>query len=243
MAVVRARKLPRKKQRSSSFDLYLLLKVGKILLSVLCLVFCVVGLLYVYPFVASICMDTMPNLWVTFRAWLTPPVLFVFMNLVVGVLAVNSGFVKRKKIGGVPLSKVDENLEEDHSTSDTLNENSVTSKLTVSNGSKSKTSASVFRLVRSKSEQISLLRKPDLRSLKKFGTIESTSSSSIFKKASSVTSNVIVGDNSPDDEPVVGGEEVDKKAEAFIGRFYQQMRLQRLESLLRYKDRIQGSQS
>lgn len=97
-------------------------------------------------------------------------------------------------------------------------------------------------LGRSKSDTIPTvdLRPPPLpQKLKKSGTFESAFSHfdsqalSVLDATPEVVNAVDSDDNTPED-----AEEVNAKADDFINKFKQQLKLQRLESIMRYKDMI-----
>lgn len=182
---------------------------------------------YLHPFLLPVLTEAMPHLWSILQGWFTAPFLFVLLNFVVGALYLSSKRMPRDN--GEP-----DGTQTDDGNPD-VREGLVDGKRPTAEeakpGIRARFEGKPFtRLVRSKSEQIAAPVKRTEHAgsrLKKAGTFESTSHSPAAVKP------VVVADLPEDEQPPAGSEEVDKKAEDFIGRFYQRMKLQRLDSLLR----------
>lgn len=66
------------------------------------------ALWYFYPHLLSKCIATISEVLAGFKAWFTPPLLFLLMNVVVLALAFTSGFIKQR-----PLNRLDGEERED----------------------------------------------------------------------------------------------------------------------------------
>lgn len=181
---------------------------------------CIAGF-YVHRFLLPIVHVTHPmlQLWSVLQAWpLTPPFRFVLLHGVIGALYCTSGTLWRCKgrhPDGTTMSEThDRNPDEPDGLSDGKRPEV-----------ESKSGKPFVRLARSKSDGIALrTRRMEYAAspqLKKVSTFELTSHS-----APAVKRVVIVADPAEDEQPPAGSEEVDKKAEEFISRFYQNLRLQ-----------------
>ncbi|KAH7372843.1 hypothetical protein KP509_17G024100 [Ceratopteris richardii] len=195
------------------------------------------------------------------QGWMTAPILFVFVNLVVGTLYFNSTMLPKAcceemqarevaydksptppvstTTSGGAVCRDNETIRSETETNENAETASVVPVSKPLSGLRARIerSKSFSRLIRSKSEQLF----PTLTSRKH-------EDGSRYKKASSFEGAlgarprkpVVVVDDTPEDDSfsgtATGGsemEEVDKKAEAFISRFYEKIKLQRIESLRR----------
>ncbi|MCO5565056.1 hypothetical protein L7F22_018727 [Adiantum nelumboides] len=188
---------------------------------------------YVHPHLLPLATEGVPQLWRAAQSWMTAPILFLLLNVVVGTLYVSKrlappeeaaeGRAPPKKAGDKKMPRPDGGAVEAGG--------GVPAKAAATpTGLRARLekSRTLSRLVRSKSEQI-----PPI-------TVKGVSpESSRLKKAVTTPRSrkqvVVVADPPDDGPPQAGHEEVDKKAEDFISRFYHKVKLQRLDSLLRHQ--------
>lgn len=206
---------------------------------------------YLHPHLLPLVMESIPQLWREAQSWMTAPILFLLLNVVVGTLYVSSNMLasSNKKAQedekGAPATvlqpaQVAAVADKQLSPDDRSGLASVASRpATTGLRARFEKSKTLTRLVRSKSEQIPPTSYMSEASgsaitgrLKKAGT---------FEASPRARKPVVVVADPPEDAPP-GHEEVDKKAEDFISRFYQKVKLQRLDSLLRQQQQ-QGAAS
>ncbi|KAI5075029.1 hypothetical protein GOP47_0010990 [Adiantum capillus-veneris] len=191
----------------------------------------VVGV-YVHPHLLPLASEgVVPQLWQAAQGWMTAPILFLLLNVVVGTLYVTKRVSPPEleaEIGREPApASRDQQLSPERAAEPPEPIKPASAKGLRARFEKSRT---LSRLVRSKSEQIPpISAKAEASRLKKAGTFETTPRSR----------PVIVVADPPEDAPSAGHEEVDKKAEDFISRFYHKVKLQRLDSLLRQQQQQQ----
>ncbi|MCO5584259.1 hypothetical protein L7F22_038183 [Adiantum nelumboides] len=188
---------------------------------------------YVHPHLLPLATEGVPQLWRAAQSWMTAPILFLLLNVVVGTLYVSkrlappeeaaegraSPVLAPKKVGDKKLPRTDGGAVQ-------AGGGVATRAAAAPTGLRARLgkSRTLSRLVRSKSEQI-----PPISAV-------SPESSRLKKAVTTPRSRkqvVVVADPPDDGPPPAGHEEVDKKAEDFISRFYHKVKLQRLDSLLR----------
>ncbi|XP_078432046.1 uncharacterized protein LOC144703690 [Wolffia australiana] len=148
-------------------------------------------------------MEVAPSLWTTVSGWLTPSVLFVVVNVVIGTIAVTSKSL-RAGFEAQPSPSFLEKLRPFRGLdSETLDRE-------VEGGSATKRIAA--RLVRS---------------------VSAMSPIRVAERAEEPPRPQSARPRAPPDD-----EEVDAKADDFINKFRQQLKLQRLDSIVKYRDML-----
>lgn len=201
---------------------------------------------YLHPHLLPILSESIPAIWEAAQGWLTAPILFLLLNLVVGTLYFSS-----VKLAGRP-EKLPEKPRHTHTASTSVRNDQMPdhddAAAQVANSSRSSAGLRAriekakpfLRLVRSKSEQIP----PSVTKAEASGSRLKKADTFEVAAKGSRKPMVIVADPPEDEssEPARPEHEgVDKKAEDFISRFYQKVKLQRLDSLLRNQQ--QGQQA
>lgn len=207
-----------------------------------------------FPLLAS---ASTPHMSFALPPFLTPPLVFLLVCLVVGALTLTSGLL-RPRIKPPRATTDGSEMEDDtvqdsiHDELDQANHDSFPDGRLISS-SKHQQVASVSsrlddrvpssprRLNRSKSDMP--VRKGPVGWLQpQFAKqkMKKSEAAPVYELPKASSSSSTEGEGKASDRGVDAGE-VDQQADDFIRKFYQKMNLQRLESILRYKDRIDRS--
>lgn len=175
------------------------------------------------------------------RSWLTPAVLFVLLNLVIGTIAITSKSLLAHIHPNDPAGD-GENHGIARTASSALHRLRSLSLMRLRSGDFF-LDPSISASVQHKSDEISDVSS-ETKVSEQRSTAEGEAESTMIKSASepsevrSIEGMMAVKTEKAVEEEVEDG--VDARADDFINRFRQQLHLQRLDSLLKYKDMLSG---
>ncbi|KAJ8638490.1 hypothetical protein MRB53_012757 [Persea americana] len=206
--------------------------------------------------------ESLPSIWASLHSWLTPTVLFILLNVVIGTIAFSSSTHKRpndKTNNKTPLPRTSSVLERIRSfnlhrqntpdlppltttldpqpqTVETIGPEDPTAEYVPDPQPEEAAVDTHFSRSRSDThptagelpEKLARKIKKSASAKSAFGHFEEEEIVEAVQRPATMRERKVVGED----------EEVDAKADDFINKFKQQLKLQRLDSITRYKEMI-----
>ncbi|KAK8948607.1 hypothetical protein KSP39_PZI005855 [Platanthera zijinensis] len=188
-------------------------------------------------------MESLPSIWLLMHSWLTPAVLFVLLNLVIGTIALTSKSLLAHRHPNDPAGN-GENYGIARTASSALHRLRSISLTRLRSGDFF-FDPSISTAVQHKTDEISEISsetKVSEKESEQQSAAEEGSKATMYKSAReqpevrTIERRKDVKTEKAVEEEVEDG--VDARADDFINRFRQQLHLQRLDSLLKYKDML-----
>lgn len=223
-------------------------------LALSCVVMAPWALWYFYPQLLSKCIATISEVLAGFKAWFTPPLLFLLMNVVVLALAFTSGFINQRPLNRLDgeeredLNKTGENEEDDAEDEEEEREDAlypevfssffgdggmvIRRKPSVKHSVPAERKGRSFypRLSHKLNASPSLVASPSPTGLRHAHTTPRTVTFDLKKPSAVAQASHGNG----------GDRDVDERADAFIGDFYKKMKLQQVDPYMERLERSYG---